>query len=547
MTTPFRTILIVVAVVMTATCSRSVPLDPELALKSITDQDLARDVSVLASDEYEGRKPGTRGEDLTVAFLERRFRELGLAPGNPDGSYVQRVPLIAVTSAPTAFLTIHGRRMRLRSPQDFIARSMFRQDRVTVPESEVVFAGYGIDAPEYGWNDYNGVDVKGKILLLLLGEPSRPAPADPTGSDPAFFRGIEQSYYATTRSKRDTGAAKGATAEVFALGPSIDYEGVAANFRAEALDIDEQKRARLPVQAAMPAGRLADLLAMEEYNLDSLIKRAQEPDFRAFPLKMTMSFDVTLRPRALESRNVIAKLEGADPRMRDEYVVFSAHWDAFGRDPTRTGDQIRNGAIDNALGVAQLLGLAEAFKKLPRAPRRSILFLVTTAEESGLLGAKYYVENPLYPLARTVASINLDNSFPYGRTSDVINFGDGRSELDDLLREVAGTQSRTVVPDPFPTEGFYFRLDHFEFANVGIPAISPAAGIDVIGKPPGYGKAKVDEYLQRDYHEVGDEVRPDWDYGGAVQDTQMDFLIGLRVAEMEGRPAWKAGAEFKRR
>jgi Zn-dependent M28 family amino/carboxypeptidase len=238
---------------------------------------------------------------------------------------------------------------------------------------------------------------------------------------------------------------------------------------------------------------------------------------------------------------------GSDPRLRNEYIIFSAHWDALGRDTSLKGDQILNGAIDNAFGVAQMLEIAEAFKKLPRPPKRTIIFIGTTAEEDGFLGAHFYAQNPLYPLENTLANVNLDMSFAYGLTSDVINFGYGSSELDDILKEVAATQAHTITPDLWPTEGFYFRMDHYEFANVGVPSISPWMGINVIGKPPGFGKKKVDEYFKHNYHQPSDEVSADWDYTGAIQHTQICFLVGLKVAEADQWPKWKHDSMFKTR
>lgn len=548
MTRCVRVVPFAVVILMAVACMRSVPLDAGLAVKSITDQNLARDVTVLASDEYEGRKPGTRGEDLTVAYLEKRFREIGLAPGNPNGSFVQPVPLLGIVATPSATVNIRGRKTALRSPDDFVARSLLNQGHTAVVESDVVFAGFGIEAPEYDWSDYEGVDVKGKTLLVLLGEPSRQAPADSAASDPSFFKGVEQTYYGTNRSKRDLAFKKGASAIVFlyGIGAPTTYQAIAPNYLTEALTINDGQPT-MPVQAAMPAERVRPLVAMAGSDLDTLAQRAQQRGFRATPLDMAMSFDIVMQRRTIQSHNVIGRLEGSDPGLRNEYLIFSAHWDGFGRDPSVSGDQIRNGAIDNAGGVAQMLAIASALRTLPRSPRRTILFLATTAEEAGMLGTHYYTSNPLYPLERTLANVNFDNFYAYGRTADVINYGDGRSDLDDIIRDVLTTQSRRVVPDPFPAEGFYFRMDHLEFANMGVPAVSPSMGVDVIGKPPGFGKQQVDQYYTRDYHLPSDEVRPDWDYGGAVQDAQMSLLVGIRVAEADVWPQWKPGAEFKAR
>lgn len=530
-------------------CNQTKTLDPNIALQSITEKDLANDINILASDEFEGRKPGTNGEDSTVAYLEKRFREIGLAPGNPNGSYIQYVPLLGVISQSVASISIGGQKFKLRTPEDFVARALMNQDHITVSESEMVFAGYGIEAPEYGWNDYGDIDVRGKTLLILRqGEPSRYTSGDTTTIDSSFFQGAELTYFSTKMYKLDLAFTKGAAAVVFILGIGDQpiYERVIPRYQSENFTIEETGQKVACIEASIKAKRLRELLAMSGYNLDTLFHRAQQPGFRAIPLlEVSISLDISLRPRVFNSRNVVARLIGSDPRLRNEYIIFSAHWDALGRDTSLKGDQIRNGAIDNAFGVAQMLEIAEAFRKLFRPPKRTIIFIGTTAEEAGFLGALFYVKNPLYPLKYTIANVNLDMSFAYGLTSDIINFSYGNSELDDILKEIAATQAHTITPDLWPAEGFYFRMDHFEFANVGVPSISTWMGINVIGKPQGFGKKKVDEYFKYNYHQPSDEVSSDWDYAGAIQHTQICFLVGLKMAEADKWPEWKPGSMFK--
>ena len=270
-------------------------------------------------------------------------------------------------------------------------------------------------------------------------------------------------------------------------------------------------------------------------------------DFQPVPLKTRASFHVQNRLREIESRNVIAKLEGSDPQLKDEYVIYTAHWDHLGRDEKRQGDQIFNGALDNASGTAGLLEIAEAFTKLAVPPKRSILFLAVTAEEQGLLGTKFYAHNPLYPLHRTLANINMDGMNQWGRTRDIVSIGYGNTTLDDLLRDAAATQGRTVKPDAEPEKGYFYRSDHFEFAKQGVPALSPDSGTEFIGKPEGYGAQKRKEYTKRDYHKVSDEVKPDWDLSGAIEDLQLFFQVGYSLAQGNKYPEWKPGTEFKAR
>lgn len=302
---------------------------------------------------------------------------------------------------------------------------------------------------------------------------------------------------------------------------------------------------RAPVEAWIHLDRAKEIFKAAGSDFDALKRAAIRKDFRPVPIPATATFKLTNTIRDIQSQNVIAKLEGSDPARRGQYVVYTAHWDHLGRDPSLKGDQIFNGALDNASGTAGLLEIAEAYTRLSPAPRRSILFLSVTAEEFGLLGAKYYATDPLYPLKDTLAAINMDGVNQWGRTKDIVVVGLGNSTLDDALTKVASARGRTVVPDPEPEKGFFYRSDHFEFAKQGVPSLYVDSGIEYIGKPADFGQRKRDEYTARDYHKVSDEKKPDWDLSGAVEDLKLLFEVGLRVADGDRYPEWKPGTEFK--
>lgn len=523
---------------------------PQAALESITAADLLRHIEVLASDEFEGRAPGSKGEDLTVAYLQEQFAKMGLAPGNPDGSWVQPVPLVGIRSSATASLTVQGRPLPIDPKADLVVVSRHVTPTVEVKDSEVIFVGYGVVAPEYGWDDYKGMDVKGKTLVMLVNDPAVPDPRDPSKLDESMFKGRAMTYYGRWTYKYEIGSEKGAAAVliVHETGPAgYPWEVVRGSWGGENFDIRsaDGNRSRVPVEAWIRLDAARELLKRAGHDLDALKRAAVRKDFKPVPLQARASFTVTQTSREVSSRNVIARLDGSDPKLRNEYVIYTAHWDHFGKDPSRQGDQILNGAHDNASGVAAMLEIAEAFTRLPERPRRTLLFLAVTAEEQGLLGAKWYATHPLYPLERTLANINMDGMNQWGRTKDIVIVGLGNSTLDDLVVELARAQGRVVVPDAEPEKGFFYRSDHFELAKQGVPALYTDSGVEFIGKPDGYGQRKRDEYTANDYHKPSDEVKPDWDLAGAVEDTRLLFQVGYRVAQDAAWPEWKPGTEFK--
>jgi Zn-dependent M28 family amino/carboxypeptidase len=522
------------------------------AKTEITAGDLMRHVRTLASDEFEGRAPGSPGEERTVNYLVNEFRRMKLQPGNPDGSFIQNVPLMGVTGQPTVEIMAQGRTVPLAMPLDCIANSFRFLPEVKIENSDMVFVGYGIVAPEYGWDDFKGVDVRGKTVVMLVNDPPVPDPADPSRLDEKVFKGRAMTYYGRWTYKYEIAAEKGAAAAliIHETGPAgypyfvLIGSNTRENFDLQAAD---KNMSRVPVQGWLSQGKAEELLAACGKNFAELKSAAARRDFRPVPLPATASYRIQNQLRPIESRNVVAKLEGSDPVLRNEYVVLTAHWDHIGRNPKLEGDQIYNGALDNATGTAGLLELAEAFSRLKVAPRRTLIFLAVTAEEKGLLGAKYHAERPLYPLERTLANINMDGLNPWGRTRDIEVIGYGQSTLEDLLRDAAVAAGRGVTADSGPEKGRFYRSDHFEFAKLGVPGLYLKGGTNVLGQAPGYGRQKIDEYTERDYHKVSDEVKPDWDLSGGAEDVRLLFEVAWQVAQGDRYPSWKDGSEFKAR
>ncbi|MFD2248509.1 M28 family metallopeptidase [Pontibacter ruber] len=522
------------------------------ALQSITATDILTHTKALASDAFEGRSPGTAGEDSTVNYLTRQFKKAGLQPGNPDGSYVQKVPMFGFTAQPKASFTAAGKTINLEFPKDYVAVSRRFVPEVKVENSDMVFVGYGIVAPEYGWDDYKGVDVKGKTIVMLINDPPVPAPGKPGQLDSTVFGGKAMTYYGRWTYKYEIAAEKGAAAAIIIheTGPAgYPYEVVSGSWSRENFDISTPNKNmdRAAVEAWITSEKAKQLFAATGKNMEQLKAAALKKDFKPVPLNAKANFTLKNQLREIESRNVVAKLEGSDPQLKNEYVVYTAHWDHLGKDSKLQGDQIYNGALDNATGTAGLLELAEAFTKLPTKPKRSILFLAVTAEEQGLLGSKYYATNPLYPLNKTLANINMDVLNAYSPTEDVVVVGAGNSTLEDILAEEVRSQNRRIVPETSPEKGSYYRSDHFEFAKQGVPALYAKSGVLARNKPAGFIDSLQQKYTADHYHKVSDEVRDDWNLEGGVEDLQLFFRIGYRVANADKYPEWKEGSEFKAR
>jgi Zn-dependent M28 family amino/carboxypeptidase len=508
-------------------------------------------IKVLASDQYEGRAPGTTGEDLTVKYLVDESKKLGLQPGNTDGTYVQKVPLVGIQAQQLTPLTVTkgGQKQTFKWGDDVVPWTKHVADTASIADSDMVFVGYGVEAPEYNWNDFKNVDVKGKTIVVLVNDPQVPDASDPKTLDAKLFNGKAMTYYGRWTYKFEEGARKGAAGVliVHETGPAgYPFPVVQGNLR-EKFDIvaANKNMDRAAIEGWVSLATAKKIFSMAGQDFDKLKQQALSRDFQPVPLGLKASLGVKNTLRTIDSQNVVAKLEGSDPRMRDEYVVYSSHWDHLGVGAPVNGDKIYNGALDNASGVSTLLEIAKAFTQTQAKPKRSILFLFVTAEEQGLLGSQYYSVNPIYPLAKTVANINMDGVNQWGRTKDITVVGMGASDLDDYLRDAAATQNRTLTPDPEPEKGFYYRSDHFNFAKQGVPALYTDSGEHFIGKDESYSKSKRDEYTNRDYHSPSDQIKPDWDLAGAVEDAQLMFMVGYRVANAEKFPEWKPGNEFK--
>jgi Zn-dependent M28 family amino/carboxypeptidase len=532
------------------TTAAAIPAELKPALDSVNADDILRHIKELSSDTYEGRGPGTKGEELTVKYITEQFQKLGLKPGNPDGTFVQKVPLAGFRAEPEASIKAGDKEMKLENLKDYVAVSRRYEPQVNVDNSDIVFVGYGVKAPEYGWDDYKGLDVKGKTIVMLINDPAVPSPSNPAELDPNTFKGKAMTYYGRWTYKYEEASRQGAAACIIVheIEPAgYPFEVVSGSWGRENFDIvsADKNASRVGVESWITLDRAKELFSAAGQDFDALKKAATTKEFKPVALNAKATFHIKNTLRTIDSQNVLAKLEGSDPALKNEYVVYSAHWDHLGKDETAKGDGIYNGAIDNASGVAQVLELAEGFTKLATPPKRSVIFLMVTAEEKGLLGAKYYAEHPLYPPAKTLANINIDGANQWGRTKDVVFIGEGMTTVEDIAREVLTAQGRTVTPDPDTAKGYYYRSDHFEFAKQGVPAFYADTGSDFIGKDPDFAKKKDAEYEANDYHKPSDEIKPDWDLSGAVEDAQFLLAVGYRIAQGDKFPEWKPGTEFK--
>src|ERR1043166_5667363 len=533
---------------LAAVLSCGAPPPPTLAqLPDVDMNAVMQHIKVLSSDEFEGRAPGSKGEELSVAYLIDQFKKIGLKPGNTDGTYVQKVPLVGITPAPAPLVFDKGKQaLTLKWKDDVVAWTKHVADSASIDKSDVVFVGYGVVAPEFNWDDYKGVDVKGKTVVMLINDPPVPDPADPNRLDPKVFGGKAMTYYGRWTYKYEIGAMKGAAAVL------IVHETVPASYPFSVVQnkVDEQfdlvtpdkNMGRASIEGWITVDQARNLFKFGGQDYDALKKVAATRDFKPVPLAgVTASMTIRNRLRRLDSQNVMGKIDGSDPARNDEYVVYTAHWDHLGK----SKDGIFHGAVDNASGTASLLEIARAFTRVSPPPKRSILFVSVTAEEQGLLGSEYYAVAPVYPLAKTLANINIDGINVHGRTKDLTLVGYGASDLDDYARDAAKEQGRTIHADAEPEKGGYYRSDHFSFAKRGVPALDPDEGVDFIGKSADYSQKVRDEYNNNRYHSPKDVIVPYWDLGGAAEDLKLFLAVGYRVAQADKFPEWKPGNEFK--
>ena len=515
---------------------------------AISGDRMLADIRTLSSDEFQGRGPGTKGEDLSIAYVEKQFRDAGLEPGNPDGTYLQNVPLVGIRPDPSMELTFsgHGATLREKYRDDFIALTT-RTDPTVKLDGDLVFVGYGVQAPEYSWDDFKGVDVKGKVLVVLINDPPVKKGAD---LDPAVFGGKAMTYYGRWTYKYEEAARRGAAGCIIVhetIPAAYPWEVVRNSWGGEQFSLESAgaDSKDLAVRGWITHEVAQSLFKAAGYDYEALKAQAVSRDFHPVALGMRASLEIHDAVRRIQSHNVIGKLAGGDPQLKDQYVIYTAHWDHFGIGPEINGQNIYHGALDNGSGSATLLELARAFGAQKPRPKRSMLFLSVTAEEQGLLGSEYYAEHPLYPLAGTAAEINMDGMNVLGKTRDLTIIGLGQSSLDAVAEAAARAQGRVVRPDPEPEKGSYYRSDHFSFAKVGVPALDLDGGIDFIGKPAGWGMKMRDQYTANDYHKPTDVIKPYWTMEGDVEDTQLYMDIGERVANAAKMPEWSAKSEFR--
>ncbi|MBS0569635.1 MAG: M28 family peptidase [Proteobacteria bacterium] len=509
---------------------------------AITAADFAGYDQRLSSDEFEGRKPGTIGERMTTTYLIDQFKGMGLKPGNGD-SYLQAVPAVETTLLDGDKIALdvsaNGKVEKYNYRGDLIVGTLQNKTDIAVKDADLVFAGYGIVAPEYHWNDYAGLDVRGKIVVVLVNDPGH--------ADPALFKGKAMTYYGRWTYKYEEAARQGA------VGCLIVHQTGAAGYPWEvvvnswsgpqfSLVPDATTPPRLDVAGWLTGDAAHRLFASAGADLDALTKAAAKPGFTPVPLKATASIAFHNQIRTLQTDNVLALVPGTT--RKDEVIVYSAHWDHFGRDPTLKGDQIYNGAVDNGTGLSGLLEIADAFAHQDPPPQRSILFLATTLEEAGLLGSRYYTLHPVFAMAKTVADINLDEMIPWGRARDMSEIGFGQSQMDQYLADALKPQGRAVSADEEPEKGFFYRSDQLNFARQGVPVLYAQSGFDKIDGGNAAGHAAYADFTTNRYHKPADNYDPNWDLSGVIEDVQALYAVGKRLADESTFPQWLPGSQF---
>lgn len=551
--------------------------DEQDGLSVFSADSLGKHIAQLASDDFTGRKPFSEGETKTINYLEEQFMAVGLEPGNEE-SYFQEVPMVKITTNAATTMQVSGaskgfllneakEKKRIADPKskgkltnendvtggekdkfilngldDYVIWTDKTDSAISLNNDELVFAGYGVVAPEYNWNDYEDLDVKGKVVLILVNDPGFNA------GDSSLFKGKTMTYYGRWTYKFEEAAKQGAKGCLIihnTVAASYPFKVVQNNWNTSRLRLDnrgkEEKLCDVIGWVSEPAAK--KLLAAAGKDT-TLLSKADQRGFKGEPLNLKLSTTMQIKTEYNKSYNVIGKITGS--KHPDEVIIYTAHWDHLGIGaPDETGDSIYNGALDNASATAGLLEIARGFKSLKAKPERTIIFLSVTAEEQGLWGSAYYAQNPIYPTNKTLANINMDGLNYYGKTKDIIVVGQGQSELEDYLKEEAAKVDRVIAYELHPEAGSYYRSDHFNFAKTGVPALYTSSGIDVIGKEQGYGKQKEDEYTEKNYHRPSDEYDLSWDLSGAIDDLQLMFRVGRRLAADKKWPEWKTGSEFK--
>ncbi len=510
----------------------------------ISSDSLRQHIAVLSADSFMGRKPFTEGETKTVAYLQAQFAALKLEPGNGN-SFVQEVPMVNLLATAAPQMQVNGPKgsFTLKAFDDYIVWTDKPDAEERLDKAPLVFAGYGVVAPEYKWNDYEGLDVKGKVVMVMVNDPGF------WSGDTTLFKGKEMTYYGRWTYKFEEAARQGAKGCLIihnTAAASYPFTVQQNNFNTSRLQLDNRGK---NVKNCDFIGWLPESVANKLFvaaGFDaSLLVNANKPGFKPVPLNLQLSTTMQVKATYNKSYNVIAKITGT--KHPEEVVIYSAHWDHLGiGTPDEKGDSIYNGALDNASGTAGLLELARAFKNMKTPPERTMVFLAVTSEEQGLLGSAYYAQNPLYPVNKTVANINIDGLNPFGRTKDIVVVGAGQSDLEDYLKEATVKDSGYVSFETHPEAGYYYRSDHFNFAKAGIPSLFTEVGVDVVGKDTAYGKKLQNEYNDKHYHRPSDTYdAASWTMEGGVHDLRLLFRVGRRLAFESNMPQWKQGSEFR--
>ncbi len=530
-------------VIAISSCNQS-KIDEQDGLSSFNKDSLVKHIVTLSSNEYQGRRPFTQGEVKSIAYLQKTYKDMGLEPGNGN-SYLQDVPLVEISPKYVSPLKVQSPKgsFELKNMEDFVLWTERTDTVQTLNNDDVVFAGFGVVAPEYNWNDYAGLNVKGKVVMVMVNDPGFE-----TG-DTTMFKGKTMTYYGRWTYKYEEAIRQGAKACIIVhntKAAAYPFNVVQNSNGGVKLHLD--KSANHAYQMAMQGWvthPVAVKLLQAAGKDTNVLHTANNRGFKGFDMGIKLSVTVKTKVVFNKSHNIIAKITGT--KRPDEYVIFSAHWDHLGvGKPDEKGDTIYNGALDNASGTASILEIARAFKSMKTPPERTIIFLSVTAEEQGLLGSEYYGEHPVYPVDKTVADINIDGINNYGKTRDVAISGNGQSELEDYLKAELAKTNRYLAPELHPEDGSYFRSDHFSFAKVGVPSITVDAGIDVVGKGKKYGQQMQDDYTAHRYHRPADQYDATWNLDGGLEDVELIFQIGKRMAFESTFPQWKEGSEFKK-
>lgn len=520
-----------------------VPVSADQVAEQTITADLMRDyVRELSDDKYEGRGPGSRGDSSARQYLVAEMEKLGLEPAAADGSWEQTFSLVGLTSdQPLEWnFSNEDESLILEQWDDFIVSSGVQAERAEVTEAELVFVGYAIQAPEYAWDDFKEVDLEGKVLLIMNNDPDW---------DPDLFEGETRLWYGRWDYKYLSAARQGAAgAIIIHTQPSAGYpfQVVQTSWTGEQFELEAAGEPRLQVEAWVTEDTARDLVEMAGRDLDALREAADNRDFEPVPLGITTSIDMAVGLNRVETANILGLIPGSDPELSDEVVIYTAHHDHLGiGTPNESGDVIYNGAMDNASGVAQIMAIARALKRLPEAPRRSVLFALVGAEEQGLLGSLYYANNSTFPPGKIAANLNYDGGNIWGHTHDVTYIGLGKTTIDAIVSGIAAEQGRVVKPDQFADRGYFYRSDQFSFAKIGVPAMYLDTGTDFVDRPPDWGREQVDHYTDVNYHQPSDEYDDSWNFDGMIADAVLGFWAGLAIANADEMPQWNEGDEFE--